>query len=109
MGEFIREPKIHEMLKIIDRQSGYFSVMYFLFTHKKAHIVEMSGVLGIGNRTLYKIFEILTAQALIHIKEERGDTKAMRKNYYLTDKGKNVALKMVEMVNVIRDRSIYVE
>ena len=94
--------KINQLLEVVDTQSGYFRVIYYLYAHIKGHINKMSADLSMGDQTLYRIFDILQNQKIIEMKEKKGKTKAIRKNYYLTDKGKEVARKMVEMIIMIQ-------
>ncbi len=94
--------KIGELLEVIDSQTGYFRVIYYLFTHMKGHIKKMSGDMFIGDRTLYRVFDILLSQDIIYFQKEQEGTRGIRKNYYLTDKGKHVARYLVRLSNAIR-------
>ena len=94
--------KIGGLLEIIDCQTGYFRVIYYLYTHMKGHINKMSGDMCIGDRTLYRVFDILLSQNVIYFKEEQEGTRGIRKNYYLTEKGKHVARNLVRLSNAIR-------
>ena len=97
------QPKLIELFETIDDQAGYFRVIYYLYTHLKGHINKMSGDLSMGNETLYRIFNILSRQNIVIVRKEKGKTRAIRKNYYLTDKGKEVARTLVKLGNIIRD------
>ena len=94
--------KIGGLLEIIDCQTGYFRVIYYLYTHLKGHISKMSGDMCIGDRTLYRVFDILLSQNIIYFKEEREGTRGIRKNYYLTQKGRHVARNLVRLSIAIR-------
>lgn len=91
-----------DFLKIVDNQSGYFQVIQYLRLHGKGHLNKMSADLSIGNTTLYRVFDLLRNKNIITVEESRGKGRGIRKNYYLTDKGKRVAEKLVEMIEEIK-------
>lgn len=98
---FQDNPIVMRPIRELDEQSGFFSVLTYLHENNKGYMRKIASDLEIGNRTLYKVIDILSNYSLIEMKEEKGKANKMRKVYYLTQKGKLLAEKVKEIENLM--------
>jgi len=91
-------------IKTLENQVGLLQVILFLHKHKKSYMNEIRIKTNINIETLYNALK--KANELGLIREEPADVGFGRPKrwIYLTDKGKKVAVLLVEIEKIMKEK-----
>ena len=94
-----------DIIDEIDKQRGYLKILMHLLKHEKANVRQISGHTDVSHGATYNALSKLIEDGLVVEKEEWGPTRkgGKRKNYYLTDKGREVAKKLTEIQDIVNE------
>ena len=91
-------------LKALENQVGLLEIMSFLYNHKKSYMNEIRIKTNINIITLYNALKRLNELELIREEPASQGFGRPKRWIFLTDKGKKVAVKLVEIEKIMKEK-----